>query len=319
MAATATSSATAAMSSTSGPKEIVSAMIAGMLHAASAAANLVPTMVAQGTDAAWAALAGAPVEDLVVLGCYLAVIAGVAVETAVHWQRPDRTPRLREARAAGVMAAGALAVGVLCTALLRELWVVVGSVAPSAASSFWDAHPVLATVSAFVAWDLVGFCHHQIGHRTAAGWAAHRPHHTGREYQLALGLRLSWLPWHSFALSPLLALAGWNLRTIIVCAAVSNLLQALQHTATGVPVPRLLAAVVMTPEHHRHHHAVGGDAVNLGPVLTCWDRLAGSYRSGPVPDGTRYGLEGAGATNPMAAELDGLRALVRRQPIAALT
>ena len=39
MAATATSSAIAAMSSTSGPKEIVSAMIAGVLHAASAAAD----------------------------------------------------------------------------------------------------------------------------------------------------------------------------------------------------------------------------------------------------------------------------------------
>lgn len=269
--------------------------------------------MAQGTDAIQVAFADVPGEDLLVLGCYLAVIVGVALEVGAHWQRPGRGDRVGEVRAAAAMAAGALAVGVLYTALLRQLWDLVGTAAPAAAVTFWEREPWIAFVVAFVAWDAVGFLYHQIGHRTAAGWAAHRPHHTGREFQLALGLRLSWLPWHAVALHPLLAVAGWDFGTIVLCAAMSNLLQALQHTSVDVQVPRPLAGVVMTPEHHRHHHAVGGDLVNLGPVLTCWDRLAGSYRSGPVPAGTRYGLTGAGATNPFAAELDGVRSLLRRQ------
>lgn len=258
----------------------------------------------QGTDVLWAAIADASGGDLVVVACYVAVVAGVAIEAAQHRRRPDR---LAEARAALVMAAGALVVGIAWTAGLRQLWLIVGSAAPSTAVELWAGRPVLAFVTAFVAWDAVGYAYHRVGHGTSLGWAAHRPHHTGREYQVALGLRLSWLPWHAVLLHPWLALAGWDFRTIVVCAALSNLLQALQHTSADLRLPRALSAVVMTPEHHRHHHAVGGDAVNLGPVFTCWDRLAGTYRAGPVPVGTRYGLEGPGATDPVAAELDGLR------------
>lgn len=285
-----------------------------MLHAASAAtADFVPPIVGHGTERALGAFADVPGEDLLVLGCYLAVVAGLAIEFGVHWQRPGRGDRIAELRAGAVMAAGGLAIGVLFTAGLRQLWPVIGRAAPGEAVAFWEGRPIIAFLAAFVAWDAVGFVYHQIGHRTAAGWVAHRPHHTGREYQLALGLRLSWLPWHAVVLYPLLALAGWELGNVIVCAGMSNLLQALQHTSIDVRVPRPLAAVLMTAEHHRHHHAVGGDLVNLGPVLTCWDRLAGTYRSGPVPAGTRYGLPGAGATNPVAAELDGLRSLARRR------
>lgn len=289
-----------------------------MGNVAAGAAQLVPGIVVQGTDALRAAFADASAADLVVLACYLVVVAGVVIESGLLWGRPGRADRHGEVRAAVVMAGGALVVGIAWTAGLRQLWGVVGAAAPTAADTFWAEHPVVAFVAAFVAWDAVGYLYHRIGHGTALGWAAHRPHHTGREYQLALGLRLSWLPWHAVALHPLLALGGWDFPTIVVCAAVSNLVQALQHTAAELRIPRPVAAVVMTPEHHRHHHAVGGDAVNLGPVLTCWDRLAGTYRSGPVPDGTRYGLDGVGSRNPFAAELDGLRTLVRRRSVAPL-
>lgn len=273
-------------------------------------ADVIPTIASHGTAELAAAVEQLSTQDLVVVTCYAVVALAVTLELTAGWRRPGRTSRLHEAAAAAAMAAGGLAVGVGYTLVFRLLWERVGAVAPSALPELWASEPLLAFVLAFVAWDASGYVYHRIGHHTGLGWAAHRAHHTGREYQLALGLRLSWFPFLGLLHHPLLALAGWDFSTIVICAAVSNLLQALQHSSAAVPVPRWLRAVAMTPEQHRHHHAVGGDTVNLGPVLTCWDRLAGTYRSGPVPAGTRYGLDGAGATNPLAAELDGLRSLL---------
>jgi sterol desaturase/sphingolipid hydroxylase (fatty acid hydroxylase superfamily) len=43
-------------------------------------------------------------------------------------------------------------------------------------------------------------------------------------------------------------------------------------------LPAWLGVVVVTPATHRLHHERGG-AVNLGPVLTVWDRAAGTWQS----------------------------------------
>jgi alkylglycerol monooxygenase len=234
---------------------------------------------------------------------------------------PSRTGPRRtamEAAAAAMAGIGGLVIGGLTAGLFALVFDRVGRLAPTGLGSWWATHPVIAVLTAFVAWDLVGYVYHRIGHTTRLGWAAHRPHHTGTLFNLTLSWRQSWLPVHGIVL-PLVALGGWSLSTIALCAAVSNLWQALQHSTLLPTPPRWLVAVLMTAEQHRHHHLAPDcsrrrpAAVNLGPVFTLWDRLAGTHVAGPVALGSRYGEPGTPGSNPIRIQWDGWYELAVRR------
>ena len=245
-------------------------------------------------------------------------LAFACVGTEVAWlaardRGPARAAILRSAATATGMAAGALAVGFLYTAVLRFLWELVATQRWDGAAALWHNHPLIGAAATFVAWDLSGWLYHVIGHRTRVGWAAHQPHHTGEDFDATLGLRQSWAPFHGLVHHPLLALAGFDLRVVIVCAAVSNCWQVLEHTSFPVRFPRGFEANVMTPAAHRHHHGRDGGAVNLGPFFTWWDRLAGTWVAPEVPAPAAYGPAAPAPANPVAIELRGWVALVARQ------
>lgn len=257
---------------------------------------------------------------------WLCIAAFVAAEMAVLERRdPDGTHMRRKAlRTAVTMATGALAVGVLYGALFSYLWSITGHLAPSGARGLWERHPVLAALCAFVAWDFSGWIYHLIGHRSRLGWAAHSPHHSGPRYDASLALRLTWMPWHGLTHHPLLALAGFRFELILGCLAVSNTLQALQHSSTLPEAPRWLAAVVMTPAAHRHHHGPEGAHRNLGPVLTIWDRMAGTWYPPTEVPATPHGHDTTSARpargavgTELAGWLEVLRGVRHRAPTRA--
>ena len=259
------------------------------------------------------ALTTATAYDLAVAVPYALAVLFVAGEVAWLARVPgDRARVLRAAATAAAMAAGAVVVSVGYTTVLRVLWAAVATVGWDAAAAFWAEHPVAGAVAAFVAWDASGWLYHLVGHRTAVGWAAHSPHHTGEGYDATLGLRQSWAPFHGLLHHPLLALAGFDLRVVVVCAAVSNAWQVMEHTSLPVRFPRWFAAVVMTPAAHRHHHGRDGGAVNLGPFLTVWDRLAGTWVPAGTPAPEEYGPRVPAPANPVAIELAGWAGLVNR-------
>lgn len=261
-------------------------------------------------------LSGATPHQLAVSVPYALAFAFVGREVA--WLAARRTGRrqvavLRSAATAATMALGALAVGVLYTALLRALWGAVATMRWEAAAAFWARHHVLGTVAAFVAWDAAGWLYHVVGHRTRVGWAAHQPHHSGEDFDATLGLRQSWAPFHGLLHQPLLALAGFDLRVVVVCAAVSNCWQVLEHTSVAVRFPPWFERHVMTPAAHRHHHGRDGGAVNLGPFFTWWDRMAGTWVSPDQPAPVAYGPATPASSNPVTVELAGWLALVNGQ------
>lgn len=245
---------------------------------------------------------------------YAVAFAGVAAEVAWLARRPGpaRSRVLGSAATATTMAAGALVVGVLYTAVFRVLWEMVAAFRWEAAAGFWQAHPGVGVVATFVAWDFSGWVYHLIGHRTRVGWAAHQAHHSGPDYDATLGLRQSWAPFHGLVHHPLLALAGFDLRVVIVCAALSNCWQVLEHTSLPIRFPRWFEGVVMTPAAHRHHHGRDGGVVNLGPFFTVWDRLAGTWVAPGAPAPLAYGPARPAPANPVAVELAGWVALARR-------
>jgi sterol desaturase/sphingolipid hydroxylase (fatty acid hydroxylase superfamily) len=246
---------------------------------------------------------------------YALAFALVGAEVAWLARRPGhrRTRVLRSAATATAMAAGALVVGIVYTAALRLLWEAVATFRWEPAAGLWHEQPALGAAVTFVAWDLSGWVYHLIGHRTRVGWAAHQPHHSGEGYDATLGLRQSWAPFHGLVHHPLLALLGFDLRVVFVCAAVSNCWQVLEHTSLPLRFPRWLEAHVMTPAAHRHHHGRDGGAVNLGPFFTWWDRLAGTWVPPDVPAPSAYGPPVPASANPVTVELAGWVALVRRR------
>lgn len=224
----------------------------------------------------------------------------------------------REPATAALLGLGGLLVGSAVSAGFVLAFTAVGHFAPS--SPPWNGSPVLSFATAFVAWDAVGYGYHWLGHRTRWGWAAHQVHHTGRTYDLTLAWRQSWVPVHGVVL-PLVALGGWPLSTIALCAAVSNGLQAVQHLSRWHCAPRLVRAVLHTAVQHRHHHrsdqgprfgATTERSVNLGPVFTVWDHLFGTYHDGPVPPNAGYGVIGVPSDRLFAAQFTGWRALLAR-------
>lgn len=246
---------------------------------------------------------------------YALALAGVALEVAwlSRCSGPARQRALRSAATASGMALGAYVIGLGYTLVLTFLWDGVATFQWDSAAALWSRHPVLGALVAFVAWDLSGWVYHVIGHRTRVGWAAHQPHHSGEEYDATLGLRQSWAPFHGLLHHPLLALLGFDLRVVFVCAAISNCWQVLEHTSAPVRFPRWFEAVVMTPASHRHHHGrEDGGAVNLGPFFTIWDRLAGTWRPATAPAPTAYGAAVTTSANPLTIELAGWRSLLMR-------
>jgi sterol desaturase/sphingolipid hydroxylase (fatty acid hydroxylase superfamily) len=242
---------------------------------------------------------------------YAIAFAAVSVEVASMTWRAGSAWRgvATRARIGAAMAAGAFVVGALYTSLLRTLWLTVGRAAPHGLVSFWRSRPVLGVVVAFVAWDGVGWLYHWVGHHTRVGWAAHQPHHSGTTFDMTLGLRQSWAPFHGLAYQPLLAIVGFDFRVIAVCAAVSNCWQVLEHSSAPVRLPGWMASWVMTPAAHRHHHGTDTGARNLGPVLTVWDRLAGTWTAPSAPAPVHYGSVGHESTSTLAIELGGWRTL----------
>lgn len=245
--------------------------------------------------------------DIAVAVAY-AVVIGAVVGERVWLLLRTGSARLDALLTAAGMGMGALLAGVVVTAVERALWPVLAGLAPGRLVALIDVHLAVEVAVAFVAWDAAGYAHHWLGHRSAVGWASHQVHHTGTDYDLSLAWRQSWFPVTALATFPLVALTGARFEVAIVCAVASNTWQALVHTSAPVRTPAWLAATVMTPRTHLLHHRAPAP-VNLGPVLTIWDRLAGTWDPGPLepvqrqpPVGRRQGA--------LAIELAGWRELV---------
>jgi alkylglycerol monooxygenase len=204
---------------------------------------------------------------------FLAVILETGVSLFHNWAW--RWSYLTTVGTSVAMFLGALLVGYAYAGLFRPVFEAVLRVAPSGLVSLWSAHSLMGFLFCFVAWDLMGFVYHWLGHRTSIGWAAHQPHHTGNQFDISLGLRQSWLPVFALPTQASVALLGFNFTTVAAVSAVSNLWQLLQHSRLLPRLPALIEHAVMTPSTHVLHHLYPGS--NLGPVLTIWDRAAGSW------------------------------------------
>lgn len=165
----------------------------------------------------------------------------------------------------------------------------------------WVSAPdVVAFTISWLALDLVMYLEHRLKHSIPLLWRIHRLHHSDPDVDVTTTLRFH----------PLEVLLGTMLRPLVataigmppVAAVGYSLLMApvsvLSHANIRQPgsVWRTLGLIVSTPDFHRTHHSVdrGDSNSNFGVLLSCWDRLFGTYRSAPTlgHENIRFGVEG---------------------------
>lgn len=153
--------------------------------------------------------------------------------------------------------------------------------------------------AAFIVVDFIYYWGHRLSHRWRWLWAAHRPHHSSRYFNLCTALRQSWTP--TFLGAGLLGLpAVWlGLRPELVLSMylLSHAYQFFLHTElVGSLGP--LEYVLNTPCHHRVHHASNPRYLdrNFGGVLILWDRIFGTFAVESEDGLLSFGLAGCDET-----------------------
>jgi sterol desaturase/sphingolipid hydroxylase (fatty acid hydroxylase superfamily) len=134
----------------------------------------------------------------------------------------------------------------------------------------------LFVAAAVVAIDAVAWLAHLGNHRINSLWRLHAVHHSQEELSILTTFRAHPLVHVSFLISalPVLALSGNN-ATPTAVLTVYACLGALPHANVRWAYGKA-GSVLISPAYHRiHHSATGRLDINLGTVLTIWDRMSG--------------------------------------------
>ena len=146
--------------------------------------------------------------------------------------------------------------------------------------------------------DLTTYSLHRLYHLVPILWRLHLVHHSDADLDATTGVRFHTL---EIGLSTCVRLGvvfalGATPLGVIVYEASLLLASQLQHANVRLTmrIDQLLRSLVITPNMHRIHHSVRRSELdsNYGTILSCWDRIFGSYRSHPDVEEVRVGLPG---------------------------
>jgi sterol desaturase/sphingolipid hydroxylase (fatty acid hydroxylase superfamily) len=214
-----------------------------------------------------------------------AVVLAVLERLPGLYVRPARLLRRYFATDVLYLATGFVALGVLGGWYFTS--VADHAAALGAPRASWAGVPFAVQVlAALLAIDLGNYVAHLLMHRSDFLWEFHKAHHSS--------LHLDWLAaFRSHlveqmlrrALAPLvLVLAGVPVDAALTAAGVFTAWAMFIHSNLRLPLG-MLEPILITPRLHRVHHATATTERNLGNVLTCWDRLLGTFVArGPAAD-----------------------------------
>lgn len=152
--------------------------------------------------------------------------------------------------------------------------------------NLWTAIPL------FLAVELSFYVFHRVSHRVRWFWAAHVPHHSGKNMNFSTAARQSVLnsvvgAWVFYA--PL-AYLGVPPAVIGSLLAVNLAYQYFLHTEIITKLPNWFEFIFNTPSHHRVHHGKNTKYIdkNYGGTLIIFDRLFGTFE--PEQEKVIYGI-----------------------------
>jgi sterol desaturase/sphingolipid hydroxylase (fatty acid hydroxylase superfamily) len=161
-----------------------------------------------------------------------------------------------------------------------------------------DLPPLVAGACAFVLIDLWMYLWHRANHRLPLLWRFHRVHHADARMDASSAFRF-----HSgeVALSGLarllvVPLVGADLVHVAVYEAVFLPVILVHHANVTLPprLDRALAWITVPPAMHRVHHSRRQEETdsNYGSVLSCWDRVFGTFGLRDDARSIHLGLDG---------------------------
>jgi sterol desaturase/sphingolipid hydroxylase (fatty acid hydroxylase superfamily) len=199
-----------------------------------------------------------------------------------HYQ--DRTKRLRHAFPHVLTA---LLNGLLTRFILAGVTLQITTWA--AVHSFGLRHmlhlsPVAATVVLFILFDIWMYFWHKANHQIGFLWLFHRAHHSDTQMDTTTALRFhpGELILSTLIRVPVLAVLGMTFGQLILFETILNLSTLFHHSNLSLPRSwdRSLSFLIVTPDMHRVHHSIERMETNSNytSLLSCWDRLFGSFR-----------------------------------------
>ncbi len=221
-----------------------------------------------------------------------AIVAAALLESRAPHHRPQGASVWRIVANSACLALASLLALVLAPASEAiGLWWT-RSVGPGLTAQLPDA-PALTLLVAFLGYDLERYAAHRLFH-TAPLWRLHALHHSDPEVDWSTNFRhhpLEAIPAMLLAAAGL-GLVGIDAATIALLALIHLVWDVFVHANLALPrrLERGLGWLFVTPAMHRlHHSASRGEAdSNYGGMLSIWDRLFGTLRSG---EPARFGLE----------------------------
>ena len=133
---------------------------------------------------------------------------------------------------------------------------------------------------AMLGTDLGYYWAHRAMHEVNIIWATHQVHHSGEDFNLALGMRQGlfqrYFTWPCYL--PM-ALLGVPTEFFITHQGLSLLYQFWIHTEIVDGLGPVLNYVMNVPKHHQVHHGRNPFCIdkNYGGVLIIWDRIFGTF------------------------------------------
>jgi sterol desaturase/sphingolipid hydroxylase (fatty acid hydroxylase superfamily) len=204
-------------------------------------------------------------------------------------------PRRRLRTAKGARWLSNVSITVLDTLLVRLLFPA-GAVAfaVTAAARGWglfnvlELPPLLETLLAVAALDLVIYGQHVVFHLQPLLWRLHMMHHADLDIDVTTGARfhpLEILLSMGVKFVAIVAL-GASPAAVFAFEVILNAMAMFNHSNVALPLgaDRAARLLVVTPDQHRVHHSVIIREMNsnYGFNLSLWDRLFGTYRPQPA-------------------------------------
>ena len=213
---------------------------------------------------------------LVLLGLLETVVA-LRTEPMV---RRKRWPANFALTAINLTVLGALPLGSLAAAELATArgWGLLNQVALPA----W-----LAVAAALLLRSLASYVIHVAMHKVPLLWRLHRIHHTDTAMDISTAVRFHPLEFVVSIPAVLAATVAFGFSPVaIMLYSLADAAMAVFSHANIRLAARLdqgLRLLLMTPAIHRLHHSAAQPETdsNYGAVLSCWDRLFGTYRTRP--------------------------------------
>ena len=143
-------------------------------------------------------------------------------------------------------------------------------------------------VLALVLLDLAIYLQHVMFHAVPLLWRFHRMHHADLDFDVTTGGRFHTgeiVISMAYKLA-VVAILGVPAASFVAFEVLLNATSMFNHSNVYIPptADRVLRWLLVTPDMHRVHHSIvrAETNSNFSFNLSCWDRLAGTYREQPA-------------------------------------